>query len=313
MGQTGIAVSEIGFGAWGIGGKTEGATSYGATDDPTSLAALDRAMDLGINFFDTASLYGDGHSEALIGQATQGRRDHLVIASKAGWDRFGGAPDLSPKALRRSLSDSLGRLRTDYLDLLMLHNPPVDDVARMAMAVKALKALQGDGVIRSWGLSTKTPAEALRAITELQVPVVQVNLNLLDLRAVDGGLLAAAKRQGVGVIARTPLNFGFLSGAVGADTVFEDGDHRRAWTRSRLSAWEQSSKALFEAFDLRDVADRVAFSLRFCLSFDAVAAAIPGILTPAEAEMNALAQGALPAPVLERALEIARANDPFAR
>src|ERR1041384_5899737 len=118
-----LTVSEIGFGAWGIGGATPGATSYGATDDRVSLRAIEKALDLGITFFDTSNVYGYGHSEELLGQVLAGRRAQAVIATKAGLVRYGDPVDLSPDAIRTSLEQSLCRLRTDRVDLLLLHNP----------------------------------------------------------------------------------------------------------------------------------------------------------------------------------------------
>src|SRR5215472_7737118 len=126
LGRTGLIVSEIGFGAWGIGGRTVEQTSYGDTDDGVSLAALARALDRGITFFDTASAYGDGHSEELLGVALAPHRDRVVIATKAGYTRFDQPPDYAAQPLRRSLEASLRRLRSDHVDLLQLHNPSLD-------------------------------------------------------------------------------------------------------------------------------------------------------------------------------------------
>ena len=122
LGRTDITVSEIGFGAWGIGGRTAGHTSYGATDDAMSRNALARALDLGITFYDTAPPYGDGHSEELIGAAFRNCRSRVVLATKVGVERFGEAADLSPQALRQSLEGSLRRLGCDYVDLLQIHS-----------------------------------------------------------------------------------------------------------------------------------------------------------------------------------------------
>ena len=122
LGKTGLIVSEIGFGAWGIGGRTVGTTSYGDTDDAMSLAALRRARECGISFFDTSAAYGNGHSEELIGQAFEGSRTSIVIATKAGYDSWDRPPDFSPAAITVSAEASLRRLRTDYIDLLQLHN-----------------------------------------------------------------------------------------------------------------------------------------------------------------------------------------------
>ena len=125
LGKTGLQVSEIGFGAWGIGGRTVEQTSYGDTDDRTSLAALDRALERGITFFDTSAAYGNGHSEELIGRAVRGKRSRAVITTKAGYEAWDQPPDFSPSAIVASTERSLARLGTDYLDLLQLHNPPL--------------------------------------------------------------------------------------------------------------------------------------------------------------------------------------------
>ena len=126
LGRTGLVVSEIGFGAWGIGGRTVSQTSYGDTDDRTSLAALARAQDCGITFFDTSAAYGNGHSEELIGEALAGVRHEAVLATKAGYEAWDQPPDFSAAAIVASTERSLARLRTDYVDLLLLHNAPLD-------------------------------------------------------------------------------------------------------------------------------------------------------------------------------------------
>ena len=126
LGRTGLIVSEIGFGAWGIGGRTAGHTSYGDTDDARSLAALERAVECGITFFDTSSAYGNGHSEELIGRALARPRDRVVIATKAGYDSWNQPPDFSAGAIVASAERSLARLRSDYIDLFQLHNAPQD-------------------------------------------------------------------------------------------------------------------------------------------------------------------------------------------
>jgi aryl-alcohol dehydrogenase-like predicted oxidoreductase len=122
LGRTGLSVSEIGFGCWGLGGVTPGATSYGEVDDAASLKALHRALDLGITFYDTSNLYGDGHSEELLGEAFTGRRDKVVIATKAGRSTY-DTEAYTPAELRRSVEASLRRLRSDYVDVVQVHSP----------------------------------------------------------------------------------------------------------------------------------------------------------------------------------------------
>lgn len=315
LGRTGLSVSEIGFGAWGIGGRTAGHTSYGATDDATSLAALARALDCGITFFDTSSAYGDGHSEALIGQAFSGaRRDRVVIATKAGYESWDRAPDFSPAAIQASAENSLARLRTDHVDLLQLHNPPAEALRDGALR-ETLERLRAAGKIRAWGISAKSPAEAIDALVEFGAPVVQANFNMMDVRIVDSGLLREVERRGAGLVGRTPLCFGFLSGAIGHDTIFPPGDHRLGWPRAQLDNWIDGARDLLSAVGARPGREGAESALRFCLAFDSVSTVIPGILTASEAEANAAASraGPLPAAAVAAVLDINRKRRFFVR
>jgi len=289
LGQTGFSVSDIGFGAWGIGGRTQGTTSYGDTDDTVSLAALDRALDKGITFYDTSNVYGDGHSEELLGQAFGHRRDKVVIASKAGFVHYDLPLDFSPENLRRSVEGSLGRLKSDYIDLLQLHNPPIDLLHERPEIIGELERMQSEGKIRAYGFSLKSPEEGIAAIEAFNVPALQVNLNMLDVRAETSGLAALSARKGTGVIARTPLCFGFLSGAVGPDSTFPEGDHRNGWSREQLARWTDGAETLFRAVSPFPEQSRVQVALRFCLAFDFVSSVIPGILSPDEVDENAAA------------------------
>jgi aryl-alcohol dehydrogenase-like predicted oxidoreductase len=305
LGRTGITVSEIGFGAWGIGGKTAGATSYGETDDRASLDALAAALDHGITFYDTSNVYGAGHSESLIGQAFQGQRDRVVIATKAGRRDYEGEDDYSPGALERSLDDSLKRLRTDYVDVLQLHSPPLDLLRRIDGLAASLDALQAKGKIRAFGISTRSPGDAIASIDEFNAPVVQVNLNLVDQRAAQNGLLELAAARDVGVIARTPLCFGLLSGTVAPDTAFDPSDHRSLWPRAQIERWIEGSRIFVDAIAGRERQTKAQVALRYCLSFPGVSATIPGMLRRAEVEDNAKASEMGPLTAAELA-EIAR-------
>jgi aryl-alcohol dehydrogenase-like predicted oxidoreductase len=314
LGRTGLVVSEIGFGAWGIGGRTVGTTSYGDTDDRTSLAALAAALDNGITFFDTSAAYGNGHSEALIGQALKGRRSQAVVATKAGYESWDRPPDFSAAAITASTEASLRRLDADYIDLLQLHNAPTavlqsDDVRR------ALDGLLASGKIRAWGASTKSPADAIDAVKLADVAVVQANFNMMDVRAVSEGLFDEVARRQAGFIGRTPLCFGFLAGTIRRDTIFPAGDHRNGWSRAQLDNWIDGAAELLGAVSARPGAEGAESALRFCLSFPAVSSVIPGILTPAEATENAWASvyGPLPAPAVEAVLAINRRRQFFVR
>ena len=307
LGKTGLQVSEIGFGAWGIGGRTVEQTSYGDTDDRTSLAALDRALERGINFFDTSAAYGNGHSEELIGRAVRGKRAHAVITTKAGYEAWNQPPDFSPSAIVASIERSLARLGTDYLDLLQLHNPPLDVVTAPAVR-ETLAGLVESGKIRAWGVSAKGPDEAMQALRACEIAVIQANFNMMDVRVVSSGLLAEVERLGVGFIARTPLCFGFLSGTIGHDSVFPAGDHRARWPRAQLANWVDGAADLMASISTSPGEAAAQAALRFCLSFPAVSTTIPGIMKPLEADQNAAASllGPLPPQAVEAILEINR-------
>jgi len=293
FGQNGITVSALGFGAWGIGGAVAGGRSYGTTDDRQSLAALQSAFDGGIRFFDTAPLYGLGHSETLLGQALHRHRDQVFIASKAGYADFIHPADFSPTALRASVEGSLRRLGTDYLDLLQLHDPPADLLTSRPEVAETLLGLRDQGKLRLVGASVKSPADGLSLLDSPLIAALQCNFSMMDLRALDCGLLARAKAQGIAVIARTPLCFGFLSGAYDGDEDFAADDHRSRWPRRQLRAWAQGGKELLAAADPGGEQHDAVTALRFALSFDAVAVTIPGMLTPGQVEAN-LPAGRLP-------------------
>ena len=280
-------VSEIGFGAWGIGGRTAGATSYGTTDDGVSRAALAAALDHGITFFDTSNVYGDGHSEALIGEVFASRRDKVVIATKAGLRNFRDPADFSAPALRDSLTRSLRRLRTDYVDILQLHNPTEAAFGCASEIRDCLEAMKSEGLIRAFGSSLKAPDSGIAAMDELGAATLQVNLNMLDPRAIDSGLLAVTAQRGVGIVARTPLCFGFLSGKIDETTAFGEDDHRSRWPRDQLIRWSRAAKSIFSRLRCPENQSPGDMALRFCLSFPEVSTVIPGMMTPQEVVSNA--------------------------
>ena len=313
FGRAGFTVSEIGFGAWGIGGATPGATSYGKTDDAVSIAALREALETGITFIDTSAVYGYGHSEEVIGQAfAGGLREKAVIATKGGLAEYGQPADFSAAHLERSLQGSLKRLGTDYVDVFQLHNPPQWVLENPDEVLGLVERLKGDGRIRAFGVSVRTPEDGFLAIARMAPDAIQVNLNLLDQRALSTGFVAAAQAAQVGVIARTPLSFGFLSGAVSRDSEFAPEDHRSRWPRAQILRWLDGADQFWACRD-HDDQSRADFALRFCLSLPGVTSTIPGILTAEEARRNARAAalGPLPQDVMARLRAIADSTDFF--
>lgn len=297
LGSTGIRVSEIGFGTWGLGGTARGSVAYGPTDDAESIRALRAAIEAGIDFFDTADFYGFGHSEAVLGAALRGVRDRVAIASKAGMVDARGAQDFSPRHLRRALEQSLTRLDTDYIDLYQLHSPPIDLLKADDRIVAELERFRRDGKIRAYGLSARSPDDALVAVKQLGFGCVQVNFNLVDQRATENGLFDACAAQNAGVIARTPLCFGFLTGRYSDATRFDELDHRNRWSKEQRERWSNALGHFVTTIARQPGQTPAQFALRFCLSFQAVCTVIPGMLTEDHVHENAAASelGALPA------------------
>lgn len=285
LGNTGIKVSEIGFGTWPIGGLTPNQTSYGKTNDKVSLETLRTAFDLGINFFDTANVYGDGHSEELLGKVFKKDRPKVIIASKCGLKSFKSKHDFSNKAIRASLEDSLTRLQTDYLDLLQLHNPPQETAADEKL-IEILDKLRDEGKIRAIGVSVKSPADGLKFLNH-PWQTIQCNFNMIDQRALDCGLISKAAKTGIGIITRTPLAFGFLSGNfMGKDMKFKKGDHRSRWPKEQIRLWAEAPK-YFAGLNENKSRTLAQLAVKFCISFNGIATTIPGIANKKEAIENA--------------------------
>jgi aryl-alcohol dehydrogenase-like predicted oxidoreductase len=313
LGQTDITISEIGFGAWGIGGPTPGPTSYGQTDDKQSIHALGRALEKGINFFDTSAVYGYGHSEELIGEAFHHKRDQVVIATKGGLDKYGEAPDFSTANLERSLIQSLQRLKTDYIDLFQLHNPPKETLLNGDEIKEFAERQIAKGTIRAFGLSLRGPEDCRSAIEKFSPTALQINFNLLDQRIINLGVMTLAEQAKVSLIARTPLCFGFLTGALTADFQFDPADHRSRWPRAQIENWVNLAKQMYASADNNTTQTESQFALRYPLSFSAITSTIPGIFSAEEVDYNAAASdtGSLSEEELTKVSAIFRAAEDF--
>jgi aryl-alcohol dehydrogenase-like predicted oxidoreductase len=288
LGKTGIKVSEIGFGTWGIGSETaDGANSYGKTDDAESKRTLRRAFELGINFYDTSNIYGYGHSEKLLGETFKQDREKVIIASKVGFVKHGGPHDITPSYIRKCLEETLERLQSDYVDLYQLHSPPLELLDATPEAVEELKKLKSEGKIRAFGFSVKSPKDGIVAIEKYGFQTVQVNFNMIDERALECGLFDVAEKHGAAIISRTPLAFGFLTGAV-KDIQFNAQDHRSTWPEGQLKRWAEAPD-LFSFVNQGKNRTPAQLAIKFCLGFKAVSTVIPGMLHPSEVEENAKA------------------------
>ncbi|MDT7041670.1 aldo/keto reductase [Candidatus Nitronereus thalassa] len=284
LGRSGIQVSEIGFGAWGIGGSHKGAIAYGPTIDNESRKALRKAFDLGVTFYDTADLYGYGHSEALIGQELKSQRHNIMIASKVGMLDHSGGQNFSVDHIQTSIEKSMRRLQTDYIDLYQLHDPPLHIMEDEAV-LGCLSSLKKEGKVRSLGISVRSPEDALTAIKQFEFESVQVNFNMLDQRAVECGVMDLCRNEGVGIVVRTPLCFGFLAGQLSAETDFDGQDHRKNWSISQKECWANAPQ-LFNLAPESGCQTEAQKALRYCLSYPEVSTVIPGMLSEKEVTEN---------------------------
>jgi len=292
VGRTGWQISEISFGAWAIGG------AWGDVDDRESLAALHRAVDLGVNFFDTADVYGDGRSERLLAQLRRERSEEIIIATKAG-RRLD--PHVAAGYNRENLSGfierSLQNLDTDALDLVQLHCPPTEVYYRPEL-FGMLDDFVQQGKIRFYGVSVENVEQGLKAIEYPGVQTVQIIFNMFRQRPAEL-FFGEAKRRKVGILARVPLASGLLTGKLTAQSEFAADDHRafnrhgeefdRGETFSGVD-YETGLQAVEELRSLMPAGMTMAqFALRWILMFDAVSCAIPGARRAAQAEDNARA------------------------
>ena len=289
LGRTGWNVSSISFGAWAIGG------SWGAVDDNESMAALHRAIDLGVNFIDTADVYGMGRSERLVARLRKERKQTLYVATKAGrrlnpHTAFG----YNATNLTAFVEDSLRNLDTDCLDLLQLHCPPTE-VYYSPEVFDALDHLAQAGKIRHYGVSVEKVEEALKAIEYPNVQTVQIIFNCFRQRPADL-FFDQAKQRKVGILARVPLASGLLTGRFTATTQFAADDHRNfnrqgeAFDVGETFSGVDYDTALAAVSELHRVVPTevslAKFALRWILMHDAVTCAIPGAKRVPQVEEN---------------------------
>jgi aryl-alcohol dehydrogenase-like predicted oxidoreductase len=284
LGSSGLEVSEVGFGAWAIGGDAHG-NSYGPTRDEDSLQAIHAALDLGCTFFDTADCYGYGHSEELLGRALKGRRRDVVIATKGGSDFYHTPPRLNftESHLIFAVEESLKRLGSDLIDLYQLHNPPFS-IIEGGRLFEPLEKLKAQGKIRHYGISIHEPQEGLLAMKVAKPAAIQVVYNYLRRAAADE-LFSKALTEGVGIIVREPLSNGFLAGKYTKDSVFPVGDIRHQWPSKHQAQLVNQVENFRKS--LGDMPLTLAqAAIRFVLAQPAVSSVIPGCKTVEQAQEN---------------------------
>ena len=297
LGRTGWKVSEISFGAWAIGGD------WGSVSDEESLAALDEAVDCGVNFIDTADVYGSGRSERLVAQLKKSRNDDIIVATKAGRR----LPRQTVEGYSRAnlgawIEDSLRNLRTDALDLLQLHCPPTALYSH-AEVFGMLDDFVQAGKLRYYGVSVEKIEEALKALEYPNVQSVQIIFNCFRQRPAEQ-FLAAARRKGVGVLARVPLASGLLTGKLNQNTTFSADDHRNfnrhgeAFDVGETFSGVDYHVALEAVEEIRNLVPEefsmTQFALRWILMFEGVTCAIPGAKRPHQVGENCRASDVPP-------------------
>jgi aryl-alcohol dehydrogenase-like predicted oxidoreductase len=299
LGVNGPEISTVGFGAWGISGR-----DWGSTDDETSRKAIHAALDAGVNFIDTADVYGFGHSEELIRQVLDERsdKDRIVIASKAGnnFYPFIGKDhkitpinnDYSVKHLEFAVEQSLKRLNIEVLDVFQLHSPGLE-ILEQDEPWLALERLKKAGKIKHAGWSIQSFEETTQAhILERHheiVEVIQVRYNLLE-RQAEEVLLPMALMYGTGVIVRIPLLFGLLTGKFNQKSTFSENDHRRFnLSPEKLTAYLKDFIGYQSVFDKYNNFSPAQLSLRFCIAHPACHVVIPGGKTQKQVQENVLA------------------------
>ncbi len=289
LGRTGWNVSAVSFGAWAIGG------AWGKVNDTESLASLHRAAELGVNFFDTADVYGDGRSERMIAQLRREHKGQIYVATKAGRRLDPHTSEgYNRKNLTAFIERSLKNLDAESIDLLQLHCPPIEVYYRPDV-FGVLDDLVKEGKIRYYGVSVEKVEEALKAIEFPNVQTVQLIFNMFRQRPAELFFEQAKKRK-VGILTRLPLASGMLTGKLNPDSTFAPDDHRqfnrhgerfdRGETFSGVD-YQTGLKVVKKLKDLcPDGMSMVQFALRWVLMFDAVTCTIPGVRRPSQAEEN---------------------------
>lgn len=293
LGKTNLKVSEIGFGAWAIGGPAMAGNipiGWGNVDDEESKKAILKAYELGINFFDTADFYGLGHSEELLGEVLHQHSNDVIIATKVGHELL---PDgkinlnYSKDYILKACEKSLIRLRRDYIDLYQLHSARVEHLQR-GDCIEAMEKLKQEGKIRFWGISLNTyhPEPEMRCIVERNLGhTIQVVLNVINQKSLEE-VIPLAKEKNYGIIARMPLQFGLLTGKFDENTRFSQDDHRSFRLNPELL--KIALKEIQPFFELvrKYKVDPGLFALSFVLNHKEVSTTIPGIRTVHQAQLN---------------------------
>ena len=293
LGQDGFAVSEIGLGCWQFGGD------FGPLEEATAMQIMQTAVAQGVNFFDTADVYGGGRSETFIGRFLQNSDTNVRIATKFGRNGDVYPDQYSEARLRQSVEGALGRLGVDTIDLLQLHCIPIE-VLRAGDIFDWLRTIQAEGLIRRFGASVETEEQALLCLNVEGLQSLQIIFNILRQKFVTH-VLPQAQAKGVGLIVRLPLASGLLAGKFTADTTFDASDHRN-YNRDGAAFYVGETFAglpFGKGVELTELLrphvpagmTMAQMAQRWILDHDAVSTVIPGASSVAQAQANAAVSG----------------------
>ena len=277
LGKSGIEITKLGLGLWAMGGD-----QWGATEDQNSLDTIDAALDAGITFFDTADVYGAGHSEELLGKAMQGRRDKFIVATKIGWQNFDGEKNVTAYdtvgKLIAGVESNLKRLQTDYVDLIQSHINFRDPT--MEVFLEGFQKLQQQGKVRAYGTST-SDFEYLKAFNANDnCASLQIDYSILN-RTPEKDIFPYCIEHNIGILVRGPLAMGILTGKFNAETQFEDGDFRQNWQQNpeEHAVYMQDLAKVEQLNPLANGRTLAQLALQFVMAHPAVTVAIPGAKT----------------------------------
>jgi aryl-alcohol dehydrogenase-like predicted oxidoreductase len=294
LGKSGISVSEIGFGAWAIGGAMDVQgmpVGWGRTDDAQSMAAMERSRDLGVNFFDTSDVYGNGHSEELIGKCV--KLKDCFIATKVGnkITATSAVKDFSPAHIRTALERSLKRLHRETIDLYQLHNPP-PEIWKSDEVFEHLGQLKSEGKIRLAGVSISTMEEGIHLIEKRKVDCLQVLYNILNQEPAKQ-LIPLAQKRGVGIVVRVPLASGLLTGKFSANASIPKDDNRSNYLNPKRLQEALSRVERVQELARNSGLTLAQLALAFILKTSPANVPIPGAKNTKQAEENISAAGLL--------------------
>ena len=274
---------KLGYGTWGIGGK-----DYGPLSQNNAINLLNYSILKGINFFDTAPLYGDGNSEKYLGKVIQKYgREKIIISTKRGMlphEGFDLKQNFNLENLFNDLYASLKRLNTQYIDYYLLHSPDIEKI-NLVKIFNFFKILRNEKIIKNFGISLRSPKDIL-LVNNIDLDVVEFNFNLFDQRGIDVNIFQILKKRNIKSICRTPLCFGFLTDNKITKKQLHESDHRKKfWTQQQFNRWIKAKELFKDFYDKKIYANYSQFALNFCLShpFDFV---IPGMMSKHDIDVN---------------------------